>query len=516
VTGALAIALVALGVAWLGPTLASRWAAPRRGRRGDGARWARARDLGPLGSRRRPSGRLVLGRCGRQLVTGDPAHSVLVVGPTQSGKTSGLAVPAILEWEGPVVAASVKADLARHTVAWRAEHGPTWVYDPSGVVEAEVVGCGAQPVRWTPVAAAATWPGARRVTASLVDAAREGAGPMADGDFWYASAAKLIAPLLHAAACGGGDVGDVIRWLDEQEEAEPTAALQAAGADAALQAVRACFGRDPRQRSGVYATAEAVLAAYVELGDQAVTGHGAGEMAVSGSRWFVPGAVVAGRGSLYLCAPAHHQRRLRPLFAALLGEVVQAAVDEAERRGRGLDPPLLVVVDEAANVAPIADLDVLAATAASHGIQLVTVWQDLAQVTSRYGSRAGTVVNNHRAKLFLSGIADPGTLEHASVLVGEVDDRLATTTVDHRGRRSSAEAPSRRRLLPPDALRRLAPGTGVLVAGHHQPVRLRLRPYFADRQLRQRAAWPPPGVQAAVSRAGSPAGRPVQCRCHVR
>ena len=48
--------------------------------------------------------------------------------------------------------------------------------------------------------------------------------------------------------------------------------------------------------------------------------------------------------------------------------------------GRPLDPPLLVVLDEAAHIAPLPELDGLAATCASHGIQIVTIWQDLAQV----------------------------------------------------------------------------------------------------------------------------------------
>ena len=105
------------------------------------------------------------------------------------------------------------------------------------------------------------------------------------------------------------------------------------------------------------------------------------------------------------------RRRLRPLFATLVTQVIEAAYERAESQGRPLDPRLLVVLDEAANVAPIAELDVLASTAAGHGVQLVTIWQDLGQLSARYGSRAGSVVNNYRAKVFLSGIADPQTLE---------------------------------------------------------------------------------------------------------
>jgi type IV secretion system protein VirD4 len=168
--------------------------------------------------------------------------------------------------------------------------------------------------------------------------------------------------------------------------------------------------------------------------------------------------------------------------------VVEAAYDRAARQGGPLDPPLLVVLDEAANVAPLSELDGLASTAAGHGIQLVTVWQDLAQLTARYGSRAGTVVNNHRAKLFLSGIADPATLEHASTLIGEAEQPVASTTVD-RGRSAGSTTMSAtyRRLAPADALRRMSPGTGVLISGHLPPARLTLRPWYRDDELRRRS-----------------------------
>jgi type IV secretion system protein VirD4 len=273
---------------------------------------------------------------------------------------------------------------------------------------------------------------------------------------------------------------DVVRWVDEQETDEVVEALEAAGQWQALQSLRATWGRDERQRSAVYTTTETVIEVFA---DPVVAAS-----AVSGAHDIDPTALLDGDNTLYLCAPAHEQRRLRPLFSGLVTRVIETAYDGAARRGGLLDRPLLVVLDEAANVAPLAELDVLASTAAGHGIQLVTVWQDLAQLTARYGPRAGTVVNNHRAKLFLSGIADPGTLEHASMLIGEAEQPVASTTVD-RGRSagSTTLSATHRRLVPADALRRLSPGTGVLISGHLPPVRLTLRPWYRHPELRRRA-----------------------------
>ena len=457
-----------------------RWSGLLGGRRSvelEPARWATRRDVRTLVVGAPNTGRVTLGTARRRLLAAERGHSVLVVGPTQSRKTSGLAIPAILEWQGPVVAASVKSDLALHTLEWRRRLGEVWVYDPSastGLVTAS----------WSPLQASTTWEGARRTAGSLTEVARSSPGALADGDFWYATAAKLLAPLLFAAATCGGTMRDVVRWVDTQEIDEVFDALTASGESSALQAARAAWGRDERQRSAVYTTTETVVEVFA---DPVVA---ASESPLPGSPvggWVDPGRLLDGNDTLYLCAPAHDQRRLRPLFATLVAQVVEAAYERSGRQGAPLDPPLLVVLDEAANVAPLAELDVLASTAAGHGVQLVTVWQDLAQLHARYGTRAGSVVNNHRAKVFLSGIADPGTLEHASSLIGETEHRTSAMTVDGFGGTSRTDSPSLRRLAPADALRRIPPGEAVVVSGHLPPIRLRLRPWQDDKSLRARA-----------------------------
>lgn len=320
--------------------------------------------------------------------------------------------------------------------------------------------------------------GARRVAADLTEVARSPA-TTSDGEFWYATAAKLLAPLLFAAATGGATMDDVVRWVDTQEVTEVLGLLEAAGVEEAIWAARATWQRDDRQRSSVYTTAETLL-----------------EPLIGGTDWpgtsaIDPDELLAGTNTLYLCAPAHDQRRLRGVFVALVKQVLEAAFTKAARSGP-LDPALLVVLDEAAHIAPVAELDGLAATGAGHGIQLVTVWHDLAQITARYGPRAPTVLNNHRARLFLSGIADPSTLEHASMLVGEEEVSVGSVTQDGRGGRSTTTSTHRRRLLPPEALRQLPRGTGILIYGERPPIRLRLDPWWRDPGLADRGRARPP------------------------
>jgi type IV secretion system protein VirD4 len=425
-------------------------------------------------------------------VAAEGGHSLLVIGPTQSGKTSGLAVPALLEWDGPVVAASVKTDLVDHTISWRARRGRVSVYDPSGATRYPCT-------PWSPLQAATEWSGARRMAASLSEVARSSTGALTDGDFWYATAAKLLAPLLLAASVSGAGMADVVRWIDEQHVDEIEVALASAGQWDALQAARATWARDERQRSAVYTTAETIVEPFSDPHVAATAGSGTANF--SPADMF--GGGEGGGDTLYVCAPAHDQRRFRALFAALVGQVIEAAYDAANASSGPLDPALLVVIDEAANVAPLAELDVLASTAAGHGVQLVTVWQDMAQITARYGGRAGTVVNNHRVKLYLSGISDPATLDHASQLIGDAEHSVRSRTDDGRGGHSITDAPTTRRLAPGAAIRRLPPGTGIAVSGHLPPVRLALRPWQTDPVLRERAQGGGGRTREAEYRAGT-------------
>ena len=381
-----------------------------------------------------------------------------------------------------MLATSVKADLLHATFAWRSSLGDVQYYDPTGSV-GPIVG-GSQASGWSPLARAATWPGARRIASALCSVARAGDSGMEDAGFWYTNAEKLLAPLLFAATTSGASMADVVRWLDEEETREVLLALELAGVPEALRAARVSLGREERQRASVYATAETVVAGFA---DPAV--------AASAENCEIdPAALVAGSaGSLFCCAPAREQERLAPVFTAIVREVLDAAFERAAATGRPLDPPLLVVLDEAASVAPLGDLDRVVATAAGHGVQLVTVWQDLAQVESRYGGRWATVVNNHRAKLVCSGIADPVTLQHVSGLIGEEERAEHSWTVGDDGRHSRTEAVSVRALAPPGWLRQLPPGEAVLVYGSFPPARIVLRPFFVDCELTSRAASSPAG-----------------------
>jgi type IV secretion system protein VirD4 len=445
------------------------------------SRWARARDVRRLVVRAPRAGRLVLGRVAGRLVAAEQRHSVIVIAPTQSGKTTGLAVPAVLEWQGPVLACSVKTDLLRDTLAHRGHVGEVKVFDPTEIT-------GFPRAAWTPLGASHTWQDARETADRLVTSAQPAHGS-GEAHFWNQASARYLAPLLFAAATTQRTMLDVVRWVDTDDQDEITNALggelwsrprtpDARDERAALETLEGIRRSDDRLRSSLIMTAALALKAYADPKIQDCSRE-----AELTADWLLDGAA----NTAYLCATVTDQARLRPLFVTLINEITSEVYARAARTGRPIDPALLLVLDEAANIAPLPDLDQLASTGAGQGIQLVTVVQDLEQMRARWPQRAETILNNHRAKIIGAGISCPTTLHHVSRILGDQEIRSVSTSRADQGRRSTTESSTWRALAPANVLREGRAGTAVLIYDTLPPATLTLRPWYADRHLKRLA-----------------------------
>jgi type IV secretion system protein VirD4 len=482
-------------------TVASAWVAlsragwtSRGARDGGGARWATTRELRGLRSRARvrqrgrsgpaspgqAGARLALGRHNGRLLYAERRHALVAFGPPQSGKSAGLAIPALLQWNGPAVASSIKTDLLSATIRRRQQLGNVFVFDPFALAGVPVH-------TWSPLRQAQTWDGALEVAWRLAAAGELDRRSVEGGDFWALAAEQRLAPLLYAASVTGAKIDTVVRWAYGQGARELDEALaQAAGqakdegeladAHAAYDGVRAFEMQADRTRSSIEATAQALLRAYRFTR----VARSAASCEITADRLLDEAA------TLYLIGDAKASKLLRPIFLALLSEVIDRAYERATLAGGALACPLLLCLDEAGNVAPLPNLAEIASTAPSHNIQLVSIFHDLAQARTRYGQQAETVVNSHRARMLLPGVADLETLRYFAGLVGEEEARDLTRTSGAGGiTRSSARR--RRPLIAPEALRQVPQGQALLLYGRIAPAMIRLRMWFADRRLQRLA-----------------------------
>jgi type IV secretory pathway TraG/TraD family ATPase VirD4 len=258
-----------------------------------------------------------------------------------------------------------------------------------------------------------------------------------DHDFWSALAARYVAALLLAAsehALTTHEVATAVAqrvvpaWLTEVSDV------------VARDIAQGMAQLDGRTFDSIATTADVTLTPWL-----------------SPYRGLDVADVITRDGTVYLVAP----RRDHATYESLFRGAVRAGLTAHERAGTS---PLLLVLDEAASIAPLPDLDELAATASGLGVTLVTIFQDVSQITARFGERAATIVNNHRARMVIAGTSDPALSRLLPEVVG---DDLAT-------------------------LRRLPARRARVISGSRPVATVWLRPWWKQRNLRAR------GVRARV------------------
>jgi type IV secretion system protein VirD4 len=443
-----------------------------RRRKEDGARLARGGELKLL---RNATGIPLGSRNGQQLRAEDNA-SVMLVGPTQSGKTLSCVARTILTWgDRPLIVLSVKADLLSLTVAERQRLGPVLVFDPTGQTDRETA-------TWSPTVSASSWARARSISAGLLQIGQEPAERDRE-PFWREAADQFLAPLLLAAHEAGASMRTVVSWVALRDQDEPRAALEQSSdpyARDALEALEHVWSADQRYATSVLGTLSTALRAWSEPGVAEATN----EAGIT-PEWLCAG----GARTVYIVAPSSHQRRLQNLFAGLLSWVIDGATEIAQQTPAGrLDPPLLAVLDELANAAPLPQLDQIASSGSGQGILLLSVLQSVSQAIQAWGSeRAATVIASHRARLFWAGASDARTFEYLDRILGHEQLERKSRTRQRNGT-STTEAHEWRPLVPPHRLREAKPGTALLVYGQMPPVWTDQPLVFDDKRLRERLA----------------------------
>ncbi len=458
-------------------------AAARGRRRAAAARWARARDLRGLRRARGLTGASRSAALGGHLVAAEPRQSVIVVAPTQSGQDDRPRRPGDprVGRPGPRDARSRPISL-RDTLARRAQRRRGLRLRPDRVTGLARAG-------WTPLAGCT--PGRR---------ARETAARLCRGPPTPARGIERRRLLVRR----GGELprpAALRRRQRRPHDGRRRALGRHRDQDSSAGARRPAFSLEqprrlatheprstPSRRSGAattdcaprsYTTAAVALDAYA---DPAVA------RCSRAADIDAPTGCSTAANTAYLCAHGDDQRRLRPLFVDAHRRDRRAASTTAPAAtGEPLDPPLLVVLDEAANIAPLPDLDQLASTGAGQGIQLVTVVQDLAQLDARWarGPTRSSTTTAPSSSAPASRARRPSPTSPACSATKPIAQarRPAPSTAAARAPRARTTGA----LAPADGCAKSRPATAVLLYGHLPPARIQLRPWYADRDLRRLA-----------------------------
>ncbi|ALU94718.1 type VI secretion protein [Streptomyces globisporus C-1027] len=302
-----------------------------------------------------------------------PRTPLLVYAPAPARRPT--VVQAIHDAEGPALVVTSDPTVWAETKDARAKLGPVLVYDPGHLCDTPAR------LHWSPTAGCELPDTAAARAAALLAPVR----PQARIDAAVADTAQtLLRCWLHAAAVDGRPFRQVARWASGSAAHEPVRLLRT----------------HPKAASGLAGLLESALTAYPERREMAQ------ELTVRAfsalSSVHIREACTPNRsdaaalesfaregGTLYLVGEPIEDPRSRPgampLLTALAADVVEHGRRMAARSTDGrLDPPMTLVLDDVAAVAPLPQLPELLATGEMRGMPALVLLRSQEQGRARW------------------------------------------------------------------------------------------------------------------------------------
>lgn len=431
-----------------------------------------------------PLGRLV--GSGKPLCGSLEDVGIIFAGP-RTGKSSSFGIPHILDASGPVLATENKRGLHDHTRGARELVGKVFTFDPQGIV-------GEKADWWfNPLATVKDESLAYDLAELFAKAEMESVSSSSSGNFFEERATTLLRGLFLAAAVSQGHalpegtapVGqkywlrDVQAWIAAPEAEEPVALsiLHGTHYDEVFNELIGIYKAAPQERSGVFSTAQVMtkslsnrqIAEWVNP----VPGDGVGAR-----KLFDPVKFLDGSNTLYSLSK-DGSGSAKALVTALTVAVCDAAEKKAANLPGGrLATPLVVVLDEAANVCRWPKLPKLYSHYGSRGILIVTILQSYPQGEGVWGKAGIDALLEASNWVVYAGGNKPGHL--LTLLSDAIGDYYYSTpgSPASKGAPAGPRQEQKDRTMDPSELSALPKGRAVVLSSGNRAALVRTVPWM--------------------------------------
>ncbi|MFG2811386.1 type IV secretory system conjugative DNA transfer family protein [Streptomyces massasporeus] len=297
----------------------------------------------------------------------------ILVAPRETRQTT--AAQAVRDAEGPALIVTSNPLLWQDTKDARAKLGPTHLYDPTHLCDTP------SRLHWSPTTGCEDKDTASRRATALLTPVR----PTAKLDQALTdTATTLLRSYLHAAAIDGRTVRHVHRWSQGTQIQDAVRILRTnpKAAPGSAGELEGALTAHPERRDMAQQLTTRALAALSTVNiREACTPNRTDALALD--------SFVHEGGTLYVVGESIEDPRTNPgampLLTALVSSVVERGRHMAERSSAGrLDPPMTLVLDDVAAVAPLPQLPELLATGADRGMPTLALLRSREQGRARW------------------------------------------------------------------------------------------------------------------------------------
>ncbi|MYR44964.1 TraM recognition domain-containing protein [Streptomyces sp. SID5910] len=300
-------------------------------------------------------------------------RETVLLGTRESRRST--ATQAVGDADGPALVVTSNPALWQDTKDARSKLGPVLLYDPTHLCDTPAR------LHWSPTAGCEDKPTAvARATALLTPVRPTARLDQAVSD----TATTLLRSYLHAAAVDGRTIRHVHRWSQGSQIQDAVRILRTnpkAAPGAAGELEGALTAHPERRDMAQQLTTRALAALSVVNIREACTPNRTDALTLD--------SFVHEQGTLYVVGESIEDPRTSPgampLLTALVSSVVERGRRMAERSSSGrLDPPLTLVLDDVAAVAPLPQLPELLATGADRGMPALALLRSREQGRARW------------------------------------------------------------------------------------------------------------------------------------
>lgn len=395
----------------------------------------------------------------------------LIAGPRRQ-KTRTIVVPNILLAPGACLATSVRPDIIDATIDHRIRLGAVSVFDPQGLAPAHET----HRAWWNPLDGVHSLEDAN-LLAEVLQVATYGAETGGKNAFFTTNGRTVLRDYLFAAALTGRHLPAVVDWLNREDNDEPARLLRAEYPSIAEEiAAMQSLAKDTR--SGVFGHARGAVAFLTPAMRAWVTPR-------EDRAAFDPVAFAAAPGdTLYLLS--EEDGSAGPLIAALTKAVVTAAETAAKRAGGVREVPMVLVLDEVANICRLPELPAKYSTWGGRRIVPIAVLQSEEQGQEVWGSAGFDALwNAATVQVFAGGHASPRFLQNLCNRIGDYEYDEHSTTYQN-GQQSRTSSRHREFIFDVADLDALDEQRMFVFGDGARPVLARMVPVKGDWRLRLR------------------------------
>jgi type IV secretion system protein VirD4 len=189
--------------------------------------------------------------------------------------------------------------------------------------------------------------------------------------------------------------------------------------------------------------------------------------------------------ALFVITPLDKKEQLRPLFATFFSQMFKIIQEKGREMGK-LPRPLMIFLEEAANVGAIPNFDSFLTVVRGYKVSIFVAIQEMAQLVNIYGPEKARTIIGACSTYIVSPRISAEDAKYFSDMIGNttietIEKKFNRHMLIRKAGHSESEKTIKRQLLTPDEIRAMDKDKDLLViAGNRRPVHIRPALYYKD------------------------------------